>query len=648
MTNGKKKCEFTAKYDDDESQEEIDYKCLDDEEIPDSGLCMFHDERYLQGKDKQNQGKDKHKEHKVRNGLNAKIHQSQSVDQKQPLFCIGYHLPDITIKGKFTNPVYFSKCNFQGEADFSGAIFQEKAVFSESEFFAEANFSRGSPFNEENIDEFQYKFHGIDTESPSERQMTELRAFFEDKSFGPKFFREANFSSAKFFRDANFLDAKFQGEANFGESTFSGEAKFTLAKFRQSASFWNSKLAKADFWKAKFFEAAEFFLTNFGETGSFQEVEFFGIANFWLSKFSGEARFRGCKFSREANFSEAEFQGEADFSCEFNGETYFNYVLFEDGKKILFNTEDLSKVSFANTDITRVRFIETARWGEGKKDEDRFKVIEEKMLDNSSDYYESLKYLLNLRDTIKEDESRQINFNDNKNLLQIKLGKRENAKENIAIVRNINDNTEFKFVIKKIKDKLEAYPQLQISLGSVMAIYRNLRENYEFRLRYDEAGKFFIREMELKRNYREKLSPDGSKTIIKRNGLLRRNLSLTGLYYRLSRYGENLLRPTLVGIAIVFGSTLFWLIQNNPTAEPSLSVVSKHSSHMSNFINMTYLSVWNNTHVLKAFERSFSDFLPLLPQGSDVKVGIFDFIIKIVGGALTFGLLAVALRRRRR
>ena len=37
-----------------------------------------------------------------------------------------------------------------------------------------------------------------------------------------------------------------------------------------------------------------------------------------------------------------------------------------------------------------------------------------------------------------------------------------------------------------------------ISLGSVMAVYRNLRENYEFRLRYDEAGKFFIKEMELK------------------------------------------------------------------------------------------------------------------------------------------------------
>jgi hypothetical protein len=48
---------------------------------------------------------------------------------------------------------------------------------------------------------------------------------------------------------------------------------------------------------------------------------------------------------------------------------------------------------------------------------------------------------------------------------------------------------------------------------------------------------------------------------------------------------------------------------------------------------------------LKAFERSLADFLPLLPTG-DFKMGIIDFVIKIIGGAVTFGLIAIALRRR--
>ena len=46
--------------------------------------------------------------------------------------------------------------------------------------------------------------------------------------------------------------------------------------------------------------------------------------------------------------------------------------------------------------------------------------------------------------------------------------------------------------------------------------------------------------MELKRKYREIPSNDGSSVVVKSNGWLRRNLSFTGMYYRLSRYGEDL------------------------------------------------------------------------------------------------------------
>ena len=36
---------------------------------------------------------------------------------------------------------------------------------------------------------------------------------------------------------------------------------------------------------------------------------------------------------------------------------------------------------------------------------------------------------------------------------------------------------------------------------NLLTIYRNLRDNYEYNMKYEEAGQFFIREMNLKRNY---------------------------------------------------------------------------------------------------------------------------------------------------
>jgi hypothetical protein len=78
----------------------------------------------------------------------------------------------------------------------------------------------------------------------------------------------------------------------------------------------------------------------------------------------------------------------------------------------------------------------------------------------------------------------------------------------------------------------------RVRLGGVLSVYRNLRENYEYRRRYDEAGKFFIREMELKRKYREEISkrstPDYKEEIrynIVENPWFRRNIfSLIGWY----------------------------------------------------------------------------------------------------------------------
>ena len=227
---------------------------------------------------------------------------------------------------------------------------------------------------------------------------------------------------------------------------------------------------------------------------------------------------------------------------------------------------------------------------------------------------------------------------------------------------------------KEIKDQ-DDHTTKDFNLGSIKAVYRSLRENYEYRMRFNEAGQFFVREMELKRKYREIPSKEEANSLeIKQNNWFRRNLfSLTGWYYHLSKYGESIWRPTLAGGVIVILSTLFWLTQNNPVLQPTLNatIVTKDAN-----LNYTTSTVntngsLNNVQVvdvdklvnktanyfigfqkaedpsqwLKAFERSLADFLPLLPTG-DFKMGIIDFAIKIIGGAVTFGLIAIALRRR--
>ena len=203
-----------------------------------------------------------------------------------------------------------------------------------------------------------------------------------------------------------------------------------------------------------------------------------------------------------------EFYDKTFFSGHFDGETKFNYVLFERKDKVIFEIENISNISFMNTDITGVRFSDKARWGEMKVEYDKFWR----------------------RKNVKEDRFKIVD----ERLLE-----------------------------KKINEQ-DSHTTKDFNLGSIKAVYRSLRENYEYRMRYDEAGQFFIREMELKRKYREVVSSkeEDSSFEIKQNNWFRRNLfSLTGWYYHLSRYGESIWRPTAAGLVIVFLSTLFWLTQ---------------------------------------------------------------------------------------
>ena len=88
-------------------------------------------------------------------------------------------------------------------------------------------------------------------------------------------------------------------------------------------------------------------------------------------------------------------------------------------------------------------------------------------------------------------------------------------------------------------------------------------------------------------------------------------------------------------------------MQENPELEPSLPVFQiddATNNVTSKFVGLDKFR--DGAHWLKASERSVADFIPLLPMGTGIEVGIIDYVIKIVGGAVTFGLIAIALRRR--
>ena len=115
-------------------------------------------------------------------------------------------------------------------------------------------------------------------------------------------------------------------------------------------------------------------------------------------------------------------------------------------------------------------------------------------------------------------------------------------------------------------------------------------------------------------------------------------LLVISLYYHLSKYGQSFSRPTIFGIGIVLFSTLLWLTQPNPAANFS-------------FQNVTIPEIGivlglDKINIEVAFERGLTNYLPSLSFGSELNVGLLDVVFKILGGAVTFGLIIIALRRK--
>jgi len=117
----------------------------------------------------------------------------------------------------------------------------------------------------------------------------------------------------------------------------------------------------------------------------------------------------------------------------------------------------------------------------------------------------------------------------------------------------------FKIYDERIIEGIDqSYNKETNSLEAVIAEYRNLRENYEYNLRYDEAGQFFVREMELRRKYKQKKSSSVADKKIEKKNPFKQVFSFAFLYYFVCEYGESNLRPFLIIASIFVVATVYF------------------------------------------------------------------------------------------
>jgi len=191
-----KKCKYKQGYLDFASHKTKTYEC--EEDAVKDGLCIFHHKTYW-------------KEHKdeVREKFMEKV--EDAINNKKPLFCIGYNLPEVDLsKKKFEAPVYFTEAFFHEEANFNEVT------------FSEVN------FNEVTFSEVNFR-----------------RARFSSYTFfiGTTFLSGTDFAGAMFSFDTLFI-ATFSSFVNFRNATFLSFTGFKEADFKEATTFENLKMSK--------------------------------------------------------------------------------------------------------------------------------------------------------------------------------------------------------------------------------------------------------------------------------------------------------------------------------------------------------------------------------------------------------------------
>ena len=321
---------------------------------------------------------------------------------------------------------------------------------------------------------------------------------------GKKFLKNIYFTGAKFHEESSFANCEFHGMADFSRCEFKDNISFTGAVFKSEVKFSHSVISSsiATFQNVTYEKKADF--KNFTTKNILFTMNTFDKVFFIGATFNGQANFWNSNFNNKCDFSLSTFEEKVIFSgSKFKKEATFeqvNFKNFANFRRILFKKQE--KIFF-NTNLKNVSFLETdikrVRFGNG---------------------------------TI---------FNEH----ELKIPK-------------FLKNTRYKIIDEKM---LENKEEPDLDLESVMDVYRNLRDNYDYQLRYDVAGEFFVREMEIKRKYKKNKPSASVKTLHK--NCLRQRVSILGVYNLIAQYGHSYYRPIFAAIPILLVSTLYFVTRGH-------------------------------------------------------------------------------------
>lgn len=366
--------------------------------------------------------------------------------------------------------------------------------FSKSVYFVDTTFEKGAHF--ENI-----IFNSI--------------VQFSESTFK----NGVRFNQTCFLNKVDFANVKIRGSTSTFHSTFSGETTFENSEihnaifdssFTKPVTFENAQMTNTKFSLSVFDEV------NFSEAGFYDSVEFYG------SKFGNgiftKAHIHNARFSTsvfdKVNFSEAEFIGSTDFKeTEFKDKANFrkcmikNIITFE-------HSTFKSVVSFEGSIFSNYANFRNVQFHEQEK------VIFTGNLSNISFLHTNITRIRFANDvTWSEDEDCPYHVFEER-----------------VLINNKEDD---------------------LRLEDVMDLYRHLRDNCEFYSRYELSGQFYIRELELRRKYKQNVTGQNPKTIQK--DVMYQIFSILAVFYAISKYGQSLARPLyFAGMVIAFSTIYFW------------------------------------------------------------------------------------------